>query len=135
MDLNKDRIRCLLIDSVHSKTDAKDFFEKNLNSSALLNILVEFAIEDYSGDARIEASYWISKFDIILLKNIEKDLLKIQNDELDSIAGHIIVALGRIKSKKGLKYLIEKRIEPEMYWESQALKYYFSDILKMKDKD
>lgn len=130
MDLNKDNIRCLLIDSVYSKNDAKDFFAKNLNNSELLNILVEIAVDDYSGDARMEAAYWISKFDTILLKNIEKDLLSIQEDELDSIVCHILVALGRIKSKEGLKFLIEKRIEPEMYWESQALKHYFSDSLK-----
>lgn len=130
MDLNKDNIRCLLIDSVYSKNDAKDFFAKNLNNSELLNILVEIAVDDYSGDARMEAAYWISKFDTILLKNIEKDLLSIQEDELDSIVCHILVALGRIKSKEGLKFLIEKRIEPEMYWESQALKHYFSDKLK-----
>ncbi|GFP78429.1 hypothetical protein [Clostridium fungisolvens] len=129
MDLSKDRIRVLLIDSVHSKIDAKDFFEKNLNSGELLNILIEFAVDDYSGDARMEAAYWISRFETILLKNVEKDLLRIQEDELDSIACHILVALGKIKSKEGLKFLIEKRIEPEMYWESRALKYYFSDIL------
>ncbi|MBK1812664.1 hypothetical protein JHL18_18755 [Clostridium sp. YIM B02505] len=130
MDINKDIIRGLLIDSVHSKTEAKDFFTKNLNSSELLNMLVEVAIDDYSGDARMEAAYWISKFDTTLLKSIEKDLLRIQEDELDSIACHILVALGRIKSEEGLKFLIEKRIEPEMYWESQALKYYYSDILE-----
>lgn len=130
MDLNKERIRDLLIDSVHSKTEAKDFFGKNLNNSELLNILVEFAADDYSGDARMEAAYWISKFDITLLESIENDLLRIQEDELDSIVCHILVALGRIKSKEGLKFLIERRIEPEMYWESQALKYYFSDILE-----
>jgi hypothetical protein len=130
MELNKDRIRGLLIDSVHSKTEAKDLFGKNLNNSGLLNILVEFAVDDYSGDARMAAAYWISKFDTTLLKSIEKDLLRIQEDELDSIACPILVALGRIKSKEGLEFLIEKRIEPEMYWESQALKHYFSYILE-----
>ena len=129
MDLNIDRIRGLLIDSVHSKIEAKDFFEENTNNSKLLNILIEFAVDDYSGDARMEAANWISRFDTILLKNVEKDLLRLQEDELDSIACHILVALGKIKSKEGLKYLIEKRIEPEMYWESQALKYYLSEII------
>ena len=130
MDLSKDRIRGLLIDSVHSKIDAKDFFEKNLNNSKLLDVLIEFAVDDYSGDARMEAAYWISRFETILLKNVEKDLLKIQEDELDNIACHILVALGKIKSKEGLKFLIEKRIEPEMYWEAQALKYYLSEMIE-----
>lgn len=92
--------------------------------------MIEFAVDDYSGDARMEAAYWISRFDTILLKNVEKDLLRIQEDELDSIACHILVALGKIKSKEGLKFLIEKRIEPEMYWESQALKYYLSEMIE-----
>lgn len=130
MDLGKDKIRCLLIDSLHSKTDAKEFFESNVNNSELLITLVEFAIDDYSRDARMEAAYWISKFETTLLKKVEKDLLRIQEDELDNVACHILVALGRIKSKEGLKFLIEKRIEPEMYWESQALKYYFENILE-----
>lgn len=130
MDLSKDRIRGLLIDSVHSKIAAKDFFEKNLNNSELLNVLIELTVDDYSGDAKMEAAYWISRFETKLLKSVEKDLLKIQEDELDSIACPILLALGKIKSKEGLKFLIEKRIEPEMYWEAQALKYFLSEMIE-----
>ncbi|HCC07588.1 MAG TPA: hypothetical protein DEP72_05455 [Clostridiales bacterium] len=126
----KDKIRELLIDSVHSKDDAKDFFTGNLESPKLLNTLVEIAIDDYSGDARMEASFWISKFETSLLKNIEEKLIKIQCDELDSIACHAFISLARIKSKDGLKYIIDKRIEPEMFWEAEALKIYFENFLE-----
>ena len=127
---DKNTIRELLIDSVHSKNQAKDFFNSKLTNKELLDVLVEIAIDDYSGDARMEASYWSSKFEPELLKNIEGQLLKIQSDELDNIACHAFVALARIKSKDGLRYIIDKRIEPEMYWESEALKLYMEDFLK-----
>lgn len=127
MKFNKENIRELLIDSLHSDSYAKSFFKNNGNESELLNILLEFVIDDYSNDARMEASYWISNFDTTLLKNVEKELLDLQDDELDSIAYNISIALGRIKSKEGLKFLIEKRIAPEMYWEAEILKYYLSD--------
>jgi hypothetical protein len=123
---NKDNIRNLLIDSVHSKTETKDFFKNRLKDEALLNILIEIAIDDYSGDARMEASYWISQFEVKLLNRVESSLLVLQKDELDSIACHSFIALAKINSKDGLDYIIENRIRPEMYWEAEALKIYLS---------
>lgn len=43
--------------------------------------------------------YWISKYNLELLKEVEGSLLQIQKDELDSISRHIFIALGKIKSK------------------------------------
>ncbi|MCT8976981.1 hypothetical protein N4T77_10235 [Clostridium sp. CX1] len=128
---NKDKIRELLINSVHGAKEVNEFFNINLSNEELLKILIEIASDDYSNDARMEACYWISNFDIELLKMIESDLLKIQEDELDSIACHILIALGKIKSKEGLKYLIEDRIQSNLYWEAQALKYHLRDIIKL----
>lgn len=125
MKYTKESIRELLIEAIHSKNKAINHLNTNLNNEELLNTLVEIATDDYSNDARMEASFWISKFDKDLLKNIEQKLLIIQQEELDSIACHIFIALGKIKSKKGLEYLIEKRIKPDKYWEAEALKYYF----------
>lgn len=130
MIVNKDNIRNLLIDSIHSNIEAEKFFERNVKNEKVLNLLVQCAIGDYSNDARMEAAYWISKFNKDILKTVENELLKIQKDELDSIACHVFLALGKIKSKEGLKYLIESRIKPTLYWEAQALKFYFENFLE-----
>ncbi|WCF09247.1 hypothetical protein NDS46_04925 [Paenibacillus thiaminolyticus] len=124
-------IRNLLIDSTHSIPEANTFFEERLNDKALLDILVDFALDDYSGDASMTASYWISKFSENLLVTIEDQLLILQDYELDNISVHAWIALGKIKSKKGLIYLIEKRISPKLSWEAEALRHhlkeYFND--------
>lgn len=131
--MNKDNIRKLLIKSVHSDKNATECLKTNLNNNYLLHILKDISIDDYSGDARMEASYWISQFNNDLLYGIEEDLLRIQQDELDSIACHAFIALGKIQSKKGLEYLIYKRIKPELHWEGVALEYYFKQLLVNKE--
>ena len=120
-------LRELLIKSVHSDSAAREFFESNLGNQEILNLLVECARDDYSNDARMEASYWISNFDIDCLKTVENKLLEIQKDELDSIACLIFVALGKLKSKEGLRYLIESRIAPVLHWEAEALKHHLKE--------
>ncbi|RJG25502.1 hypothetical protein [Paenibacillus thiaminolyticus] len=126
---DKDLIRDLLIDSTHSIQEANTFFQERLNDKALLDILVEFALDDYSSDASMTASYWISNFTENLLLTIEDKLLIIQEYELDNISVHAWIALGKIKSKKGLIYLIEKRISPNLSWEAEALKHHLKESL------
>jgi hypothetical protein len=121
---NKDDIHRMLIDSAHSKDDAKNFFRDNLNEYELLSILLDVAVEDDSNDARMEAAYWAKQFDVKLLSQFEGVLLQLQGDVLDSVACPAMVALGRIKSVEGLKSLISDRIAPELYWEAEALRYY-----------
>lgn len=75
------------------------------------------------------ASYWISNFTENLLLTIEDKLLILQEYELDNISVHAWIALGKIKSKKGLIYLIEKRISPKLSWEAEALKHHLNEYL------
>lgn len=126
---DKDLIRDLLIDSTHSIQEANIFFQERLNDKALLDILVDFALDDYSSDASMTASYWISNFTENLLLTIEDKLLILQEYELDNISVHAWIALGKIKSKKGLIYLIEKRISPKLSWEAEALKHHLNEYL------
>ncbi|WGU92395.1 hypothetical protein QJQ58_17610 [Paenibacillus dendritiformis] len=126
---DKDLIRDLLIDSTHSIQEANTFFQERLNDKVLLDILVDFALDDYSSDASMTASYWISNFTENLLLTIEDKLLILQEYELDSISVHAWIALGKIKSKKGLIYLIEKRISPKLSWEAEALKHHLNEYL------
>ncbi|EPY12848.1 hypothetical protein [Paenibacillus alvei] len=127
---DKDLIRDLLIDSTHSIQEANTFFQERLNDKALLDILVDVALDDYSSDASMTASYWISNFTENLLLTIEEKLLILQDYELDNISVHAWISLGKIKSKKGLIYLIEKRISPKLSWEAEALKHHLNECLK-----
>ena len=52
----------------------------------------------------------------------EVDLL---NVNLDSVVVHIMMALAKIKSQKGIQIIIEKRVLPVLYWEGKALEEYF----------
>ncbi|NKI21356.1 hypothetical protein HFN20_08975 [Paenibacillus dendritiformis] len=126
---DRDLISDLLIDSTHSIQEANTFFQERLNDKALLDILVDFALDDYSSDASMTASYWISNFTENLLLTIEDKLLILQEYELDNISVHAWIALGKIKSKKGLIYLIEKRISPKLSWEAEALKHHLNEYL------
>ncbi|MDQ0178386.1 hypothetical protein [Bacillus chungangensis] len=126
---DKDTIRDLLIDSTHSIHEANIFFEERLHDKALLDILIDIALDDYSSDASMTASYWISKFTENVLVQIEDKLLILQENELDNNSVHAWIALGRIKSKKGLLYLIEKRISSKLSWEAEALKHHLKDYL------
>jgi hypothetical protein len=117
---------------MHSNREARDFFKANFNNKEILEILFEIALdksENYSNDSRMEAAYYISQFSDMLLKSYEKELLLLQQEELESISCHIHTALARIKSKEGLKYLLEMKVEPVLYWEAEALKCYLSDFL------
>lgn len=123
-NLDYEEVYELLIAETGNDGTAREFFNSNLENDHIFEVLIKTALESESGDARMNAAYWISKFDTELLKEYEKELLVLQGDEWDSVSCHILVALGKIKSKDGLKYLLEKKIKPKLFWESEALKYY-----------
>src|SRR5262245_780603 len=65
--MDADTVRELLILSCHSFPQARRFFEDRLESEMLLGVLLGVAVEDYSGDAQMEASYWVSQFPLGML--------------------------------------------------------------------
>ena len=65
-----------------------------------------------------------------LLRNYEDDLLRLQAEQWESLADHAIVALAKLRSKKGLMFLIEKRLSPKLPWESKILLSHLQDVLK-----
>lgn len=129
MSLNKETIRDLLIECMHSDENAEKYFMDSINSYELLDILIDFAYEDNSEDAQIGAAYWISKFNLELLKKVEKRLLPLQESEYNCISGPIMVSLGRIKSREGLEYLLDQRIGKTMKWEADALKLHLESSI------
>jgi hypothetical protein len=95
---------------MHSNKEAQNYFESNLHNKDILEMLLEITLdqtENYSNDSRMEAAFYIKQFPEDLLRPYEKELLKLQQEELESISAHIHTALAKIKSKDGLKnYLL-----------------------------
>lgn len=126
MNINRIMVMEHLIGTLHknTKSTSEKYFQNYLNDRNMINILFDLLENEESGDVRIGAAYWISKFDTELLKLNEIKLLSLMTDELDNISCHIFMSLAKIKSKKGMLYLITSKIEPDMYWEAQVLKEY-----------
>jgi hypothetical protein len=83
-----DTVRELLILACHSSPIAKSYFAERLNHEALLKTLIILATEDYSGDAQMTASYWLSRFSKDLLVHHKAELAVIATNEWDSVAVH-----------------------------------------------
>lgn len=120
-------LKDLLIKSIYSDVKAKDYFFGNLCNETLFVDLISIVRNSDSDDARMEAAFYISQFDTKIITKSEAELLLLMDDELDSIAVHIMVALSRIKSPLALKKIINERIKPNMYWEACALENYFGE--------
>ena len=86
-------VRDLLILSCHSSPLARRFFKDRLNSEELLNVLLALAVDDYSGDAQMTASYWVSEFPPALLAPHATTLAAVAANEWDSVAIHAREAL------------------------------------------
>ena len=114
----------LLIRSVHSDENAKDFFEDNKCDEILFLKLLDIVEVSESGDARMEGAYWISQFDDDLIKQYEERLLNFMDEDWDSVVVHIMMALSRIKSSKAFIKIINERIKPQTPWEIKALMNY-----------
>lgn len=94
--VDTDTMRELLILSCHSSPLAKQFFEAHLNSEELLAVLLGLAVEDYSGDAQMTASYWVSRFPSSLLARHALELEAIADNDWDSVSIHARRALEAI---------------------------------------
>ena len=117
----------ILIDSIHSRQPAIDYMKSNLSNESILIEMFDIVEDDEKCDARLEGAYWISEFDTSILSKYEDRLIQLLSEELDSITAHIMVALGRIRSKEGMKSIIKSKITPELYWEGKALEEYFNE--------
>ena len=126
MNINRIIVMEHLIETLHknTKSTSEKYFQNYLNDENMINTLFDILENEESGDVRIGAAYWIPKFDTELLKLNEIKLLSLMTDKLDNISCHIFMSLAKIKSKKGMLYLITSKIEPDMYWEAQVLKDY-----------
>ena len=122
------KIEEMLIKSVHSDEKAEKSFFKNLHNDKVFYTILEIVENSDSGDARMEGAYYISRYDENILKKEESRLLLLMDDEWDSVAVHIMIALSRVRSVKALKKIIQDRIRPILEWEAQALENYIQGV-------
>lgn len=101
--MKKEELEELLIRSVHSDEAATKFFMENLDNIDIFSALINIVQTSESGDARMKGAFFISKSNKELLENVEDVLLVLMDDEWDSVAVHIMIALSRIKSLKAIK--------------------------------
>lgn len=118
----------MLIKSVHSDRTAEEFFWSNSHNEQLFYTILEIVENSDSGDARMEGAYYLSTYDENFLIKEENRLLILMDDEWDSVAVHIMIALSRVRSIKALKKIITNRIQPTLEWEAQALGNYFQGV-------
>ncbi len=123
--MEKVELEELLIKSLHSDKIATDFLMENLNDKNLFYTLLSIVQTSESGDARMKGAFFLSKCDEKLLRGVEDILLELMDDEWDSVAIHIMIALSRIKSSKAIEKIIKNRIKPVLGWEGRCLEIYF----------
>lgn len=115
----------LLTQTAWSDKEAEQFFKERLCDEELMDKILDVLEESESGDARMEAAFWISKFSTDIITKAEARLLPLMEDEWESVAVHIMMALSRIQSAQALEKILEQRIKPKLYWEAMALRNYF----------
>lgn len=128
--IEKAEVRRLLFDAVRALPEAQTYFSSHGEDPDLLKSLFEIAATDQADSIRLQACFEISKFPELLLRDYEDDLLKLQAEEWESISEQAIAALAKIRSKKSLVFLIEKRLAPKLPWETKLLRLHLQDVLK-----
>ncbi len=83
---DRDTVRELLVLSCHSSPLAAGFFAARTEDATLLDMLLDIAVDDYSGDAQMTASHWASQFSMDLLSARMPVLEVLAANEIDSIA-------------------------------------------------
>lgn len=124
VDIN---IEDLLIRSVHSDKEARDFFVENKSDEDIFLKILDIIEVSESGDARMEGAYWISQYSSNLISQYEERVLKLMDEEWDSVVVHIMMALSKIKSKKAFIKIINERIKTRSQWEIKALMNYIEN--------
>ena len=127
---NKDEIRRLLFDAARSLPEAQSYFASLVDNADLLETLFEIALIDSTETVRLQACYYISLFPAHLLREYEDSLLGLQGDQWESISDYAIAALAKLRSKRGLAFLIENRLSPKLPWETKMLRLHLQDGLK-----
>jgi hypothetical protein len=128
MDSNE--IRRLLFDAIRTLPEAQAYFEGRSADEELLKTLFEIALADPADAIRLQAGYYIARFPGEMLRDYETDLLRLQEEQWESLSEHAMVALAKFRSKQGLLFLIEKRLAPTLPWETKLLRSHLQDLIE-----
>lgn len=120
-------IENILIGAIHSDSEAVAFLKDNLMNVELFEEILSIVEDEEQCDARLGGAFWISQFNSTIISKYENRLLDLLDEELDSITAHIMMSLAKIKSRKGITYIVQKRITPVLYWEGKALEEYLNE--------
>ena len=123
-------IRRLLFDALRALPEAQAYFAERADDAGLLKTLFDIALNDATDTVRLQACYYIAQFPEQLLNAYEGELLRLQAEEWESLSEYAIAALAKLRSKKGLAFLIEKRLAPKLPWETKMLRNHLQDFLK-----
>ena len=118
-------IEQILVNAVHSNEYAISYLKDNINEESIFKEILEIVEDEQQCDARISGAYWISQFSKDILMKYEDRLIALLNVNLDSVVVHVMMGLAKMKSKRGMQIIIEKRIKPSLYWEGKALEEFF----------
>lgn len=118
-----------LISSVFLSKKDHNFFLNNLNNEQLFleltDLLADREYNRYSDDSKTIAANYISQFDTNIITKYEDKLLYLLNniEGIDLIKDPIYLALSRIKSKAGLKSIVNQSYKISCF--ESCLSYYF----------
>jgi hypothetical protein len=127
---NTAELRRLLFDAVRAQPEAQAYFDENVEEAELLKALFDIALTDSSDSVRLQACFYISRFPAHLLGEHEDVLLRLQANAWESLSEHAMVALAKLRSKKGLIFLLEKRLAPKLPWETRLLRDHLAEYLE-----
>ncbi|MBK8972366.1 MAG: hypothetical protein IPM37_13820 [Hahellaceae bacterium] len=129
VEVDKDKIRHLLLDGMRGSPEAQSYFERHLDNSDMLLTLIGIALGDESDSIRLQASNRISQFSGDSLRDHEDSLLQLQGEKWEGISDGATVALAKIHSMKGLQYFIDNRIAPTLSWEARMLRNFLENFV------
>lgn len=128
--LDIETVRKQLFDAVRNYPEAQQYFAENMGNPEVLSYLFDISLGDFPDSIRMQSCMLLSKYPAEMLSDYEEDLLDLQNEEWEWVSDHAVTALSKIKSRRGLKHLVEQRIVPKLKLEGEALSAHLADILE-----
>ena len=128
--LDIETVRKQLFDAVRNYPEAQQFFADNMENAEVLTYLFDISLGDFPDSVRMHSCMLLSKYPAEMLADYEEDLLDLQNEEWEWVSDHAVTALSKIKSRRGLKHLVEQRIVPKLKLEGEALSAHLADMLE-----
>ncbi|PCH64924.1 MAG: hypothetical protein COC09_00140 [Gammaproteobacteria bacterium] len=122
-------VRKQLFDAVRNSPEAQQYFSEHRQDSAVLARLFDISLGDFPDSVRMKSCAYIAEYSAEMLQDYEEDLLDLQNEDWEWVSDNAIVALAKIKSPRGLKFLVEQRIVPKLKLEGEALSNHLAEIL------